>query len=224
MIVLDLEMSGLWPLKHGLWQIGAFELENPKNYFFEEGRIDDEDEVHPSALKVIGKTEEELRDKKKQSQKQLIKRFLEWTKTVEVKNIIGQNPHIDLSFIEIKAVKHGLFIPGEPGANPLPYRLMDLHGIAHAKYYQIKGEYMIKEGRSDMNLSNTLKFCGIDDHRRKLHLGVVIKEGAPHNALEDCKLTAECYSRVMDGKNLFPEFKKFPVPEYLKIKKTKKKG
>ena len=37
-----------------------------------------------------------------------------------------------------------------------------------------------------------------------------------NNALEDAKLTAECFSRLLNGKNLFPEYAKFKIPDYLK--------
>ena len=33
MIVLDIETSGIDRVKCGIWQIGALELENPKNQF-----------------------------------------------------------------------------------------------------------------------------------------------------------------------------------------------
>ena len=67
-IVLDLETSGLDKVNCGIWQIGAIDLNNQEE-FLEEGRIDDEDVAQEGALRVIGKTEEELRDKNKRSQK-----------------------------------------------------------------------------------------------------------------------------------------------------------
>src|SRR3989344_9623267 len=107
MIVLDTESSGINREINGLWQIGAFELENPKNTFLMEGRIDDEDEVHSSALLVIGKTEEELRDKGKMSQKELVKKFFEWVSKIESKNIIAQGPLFDVGYLEKKSTKYG---------------------------------------------------------------------------------------------------------------------
>ena len=73
---LDIETTGINTGEGGIWQIGAFELENPESYFLQEGRIDDEDKIMEEALKITEKTEEELRDKNKQSQKQLILNFL----------------------------------------------------------------------------------------------------------------------------------------------------
>ena len=46
--------------------------------------------------------------------------------------------------------------------------------------------------------------------------GEVNLEGTPHNALEDAKLAAECFTRLMDGKNLFPEYSQFKVPGELR--------
>ena len=64
----------------------------------------------------------------------------------------------------------------------------------------------MEEDHSNMGLPNVLKFCGMEDNRQD------------HNALEDCKLTAECFSRLTEGKGIFPEYEKYPIPEYL-IKK-----
>jgi DNA polymerase III epsilon subunit-like protein len=82
MIILDIETSGIDKVRCGIWQIGAIDLSNPKEYFLQEGRIDEKDEIVNSGekpvLEVLGKTEEELRDKKKQSQKQLLINFFKW--------------------------------------------------------------------------------------------------------------------------------------------------
>ena len=64
MIVVDIETSGLYPEKHGIWQIGALDFYNSQNVFLEEARIDDEDEISEEALKIIGKTKAELRNKR----------------------------------------------------------------------------------------------------------------------------------------------------------------
>ncbi len=171
MIVLDIETSGMDFLKCGIWQIGAIDLENPENQFLEESRIDDEDIVTESAKKITGKTETELRDVKKQSQKQLLKRFFEWCEKAKVKNFICQNPQFDTTFLILKAKKYDL-------KYPFHYRTFDLHSIASLKYKQIKGNFLIDKDHSDMSLDNTLKFCGIEDIRIKMENGKVVKEGA----------------------------------------------
>lgn len=209
MIVLDIETSGLSIGRCGIWQIGALEYENPKNQFLEEARIDDEDEVTEEAMKVTGKTEEELRDKKKQSQKQMIENFFKWTKSVGMITLICENPQFDFNFIEFKARKYGL-------KSPLHYKAFDLHSIASYVYFKTNEEFLIEKNHSGIGLSKTLEFCGMKDDRIKIKDGKIEKEGKPHNALEDAKLEAECFSRLLYGKNMFPEYSKFKIPEYLR--------
>lgn len=208
MIVVDTEFTSL-NYKGGLWQIGAIDLNNPKNTFLEEARLEDEDEIDQNSLDVVEKTEEELRDKSKQSQKELLEHFFRWAENIKEKNLICQGQW-DFSYLLIKADKFGLEFP-------FGHRCFDLHSIAQAKHVEIKGNLLIKDGYSDMGLSNVLKFCGLEDYRRRIDKkGVLVKEGKPHNALEDAKLEAECFSRLIFGKNLLPEFSKFKIPEYLK--------
>jgi len=208
MIVVDTEFTSLDFNRGGLWQIGAIDISNPGNTFLEEARLEDGDFVEQSALDVVGKTEEELRDSKRQSQKEMLEHFFQWAGSVKIKNIIAQGPW-DFAYLLGKANKYGLKFP-------LHHRSFDLHSIAQARYIELKGEMLIDVDHSDMGLNNVLKFCGLDDPRRRIgHSGEVIQEGSAHNALEDAKLEAECFSRLIYGRNLLPEFKKFPVPAYL---------
>lgn len=201
MIVVDIETSGLDFNKCGIWQIGAVELENPENTFLEEARIDDEDKIidegKETVLEIIGKTEEQLRDKNKQAQKQLIENFFKWFGSIKIKDCICQHPGFDLGFLTVKARKYNLEIP-------FPHRAFDLHTLAQIKFFEINKKFLIKENKSDLGLTNILEFVGMKDER-----------GA-HNALEDAKLEAECFSRLIFGKNLLPEYSKFPIPEVLK--------
>lgn len=208
MIVVDIETSGIYPEKHGIWQIGALDLYHPTNTFIEEARIDNEDLVADEALKVIGKTEHYIRDSNKQTQKKLLENFFSWTETVKMKNALCQNPQFDLGFINFKARKYGLNYP-------LHYRAFDLHSIVQTRYQQLYGDLLIKDNYSNMGLTSILKFCGLEDKRISMGKGKVEKEGTPHNALEDAKLTAECFSRIINSKSLLDEFSQYKVPEYL---------
>jgi DNA polymerase III epsilon subunit-like protein len=197
MIVVDIETSGLDFEKSGIWQIGAIELENPDNSFLEEARIDETDSINPDSLKIIGKTEEELRDKNKQSQKELLQNFFDWALQIQVKDCICQNPQFDWSFLCIKAMKYKLDFP-------FIHRAYDLHSIAQLKYFQLKKRFLLKKNITDMGLSKILIFIGMQDTRKE------------HNALEDAKLTAECFSRIVYGKNLIDLYNRFDIPPYLK--------
>jgi DNA polymerase III subunit epsilon len=196
MIVVDLETSGTDFVNHGIWQIGAVDFENPERIFLEDGRIDDKDGVSLEALRVTGKTEKELRDKKKQSQKKLLKRFFKWCEKSKIKNYMCENPQFDVAFLEIKARKYKLKFP-------FHYRAFDLHSIAQAKILHVSGKILVKKGHS-AGFKDIIKFCGMKDERTF------------HNALEDARLTAECLSRIFYGKNMIKEYAHFKIPKYLR--------
>jgi len=204
-IVFDLETSGVSIDKAGIWQIGAVDL-NTMEEFLEEGRIDDDDliintpESRRTVEEVTGKTEAQMRDPEKQSQKELLEKFFMWIQNKPFKNLICQHPQFDIAWLGFRAQKYGL-------KKPFGYKAFDLHTIAQVKFNDLYEKFSINEekGKSDMNLGNILKFCGFPEDPR----------GA-HNALEDSKLTAECFSRLIYGKNLFPEYAKFEIPEVLR--------
>ena len=213
-IVLDIESSGLDKTRCGIWQIAAIDL-NTMEEFIEESRIDDKDIVEEGALKVIGKTEEDLRNPSKRSQKELLELFFNWMANREVRNVLCQNPQFDVSFIEIKAKEYGL-------KKTLQHRSFDLHSISQTIFFEKNGKFHFKVNKekqkfeSDMDLGNILEFCGIEDKRIRVYSGEETKAGEPHNALEDCKLTGECFSRLLFGKNIFDKFSEFEIPEVLK--------
>ena len=212
-IVLDLEMSGLNPNENGIWQVGAIDLNNPEKIFFEESRIDDDESIDPEALKVIGKTEEQLRDEKKQSQQEMVEKLFAWIELRPLRNLLCQNPQFDAGFLAEKARKYRL-------KKTFHYRSFDLHSISQTVFHRIKGKFSTHEHNSTMDLKSILEFCGVPDLRIQMKDGKVIQEGNPHNALEDCKLTGECFSRLIFGKNFFPEYAKYKIPSYL-MEKTK---
>lgn len=209
-IVLDIESSGLDKLNCGVWQIGALDF-NTGETFFEEAKIDEGDVVEEGALKVIGKTEEELRDSSKQDQKLLISNFFSWMSKRPLKNLLCQNPQFDQVMLEMKGKKYGLSIP-------FYFRSFDLHSVAQTVHQKLNGEFLIKGDKSQMSLGEILNFCGMEDNRTEVKGNEIVKEGLPHNALTDAKLTAECFSRLLYGKGLFPEFSQYKIPEYLEAK------
>ncbi|MBI5803207.1 3'-5' exoribonuclease [Candidatus Pacearchaeota archaeon] len=213
-IALDIETSGLDKVNCGIWQIGAVDL-NTMEEFIEEARIDDDDSVEEDSLKVIGKSEKELRNKEKQSQEELLNKFFRWMESRKIRNVLCQNPQFDVALIEIKANKYGL-------KKTFQHRAFDLHSIAQTLYSIFNKKLLLRNGKdtdameSNMNLTNILNFCGLPEERRITHSGEILKEGKPHNALEDAKLAAECFSRIIEGKSVFPEYFKFEVPEVLR--------
>jgi len=209
MIVMDIETTGLSPIKNGIVEIAALKFENPNICFQTLCRIDDE-EIDPVALEVNGQSVEEVKDLNRSSQKEALVKFFEWIKEQEDFCVIGQNVgEFDWRFINIKAEKYGLDFP-------LHKRSLDLHTLVFFRYFQVYRKFPIENGKSLMNLNKILEFVGIKDERKYVSGGKVVKEGKFHGALEDCKLEAECFSRLIYGKGLFDEYAKFPIPEYLK--------
>ncbi len=201
MIVVDLEMSGLDSRKCGILEIGAIELENPENTFYQSARLDDDEIVwnDPTADKtifeILGKTEEDMRDAKLQTQKELLVNFFEWVSKINEKVFVAQN-FLDLDFLTSKTKKYDL-----PRAH---YRYLDLQTIAQTIYREVNGKLLLNEnGWSDMGLSKTAKFCGLIDERKE------------HTGIEDAKFEAEMLNRLLNGKNLLEEYSKFELPTYL---------
>jgi len=213
MIILDIETTGLtndW----GICKIGAKNIKRNFETFFQDCRIDKGDTITEGALRVNGRTLEQLFDKTKQSQEQLIKSYINWVEKQEEKIFYGQNVSWDITMIQSRTIKYGfqekfLDIHGQRG--------MDLHTLAQERYYEINGKYFLNNsGKSAFNLGKVLKFCGIPDERINFRGNEVIKEGKFHGALEDCKLEGEVLYRLKFGKNLFDSFREFPIPGYLK--------
>ncbi len=211
MIVLDIECSGPVVEKHGICEIAALDSDNPQNIFHEECRIDEDETCSLQALEVIGKTEADIRDKKRQTQKELLGQFLKWSKTVKVNICVCQHPLFDLDFIFQKARKYGI-------EHTLHYRSLDIHTIASYRYFQLHKKFILRKDYSGMDFTHVLEFCGLEDNRISMDQKTrkVLREGVPHNALSDARMTLECFSRLVYGKGLLDEFASKPIPEYLK--------
>lgn len=213
MIVLDIETTGL---THdcGICEIGAINLDEPARRFIQDCRIDEGDTITKEALKVNGRTYEQLFDKIKQSQREMIENYLNWVEEQKEKMFYGQNVAWDISMIQAKCMKYDL---QDRFLNVHRQRGMDLHTLTQEKYFDICGKYLLKEnGISEMNLSRVLEFCGIPDERINVTGGKVVTKGKVHSAFEDCKLEGEAIMRIKFGINLFPEYTQFKIPDYLR--------
>jgi DNA polymerase III epsilon subunit-like protein len=196
MIVVDIETSGVTFADSGIVQIGAVDFENPARTFNMECRIDPDETCMHESLELTGLTEQEIRDEKRMSQKELLEKFFAWCARTTIKNFMCHNPQFDFAFLKTKAEKYDLELP-------MHWRCLDLHSMACLKYMQVYGQLHTTQKRLDMGLPNILRFCGMDDPRNK------------HDGLEDAELTAECFSRIMYGKNLLEKYAQFEIPEYL---------
>jgi len=213
MIIIDIETTGVNFWENGILSIGALCFDNPEKQFYGECRIDEDDIITEDALKINGFTREEITNKEKQTQEELVKSFFKWLEKQDTRILAGHNVgFFDLNFIKTKAKKYNLNIKTR-------YRSLDLCSVAQTRYFQINGKFLLDDYKENaMSLPEVLRFCGIKDKRIEIRDGKLIKQGKKHNALEDCRLEAECFSRLLSGKGLFEEYNKFPIPDYLKNK------
>ena len=192
MIIIDVESTGVDEVKHSILSVGALDFDNPANQFYEECRAFPGAHIMDEALAVNGFTKKQATDPKKQTDEELIKHFIDWTRSVKEHTFAGQNPSFDRDFLHRTADRYHL-------EWPFAFRTVDQHSVCFA--------HMIKKGivppvshnRSDLNSDKIMQYVGIP------------AEPHPHNALNGAKVAAEALSRLLYSKNLLPEFKSFPI-------------
>jgi len=192
MIVLDIEASGVDEVKHSILSVGALDFDNPKNQFYEECRVWDGAHIDDEALAINGFTREQAVDHSKQTDEDLLKHFIEWSKTIKDHTFAGQNPSFDRDFLHRACDRYHL-------EWPFAFRTLDLHSVCYTHMIKRGIKPPVAENRSDLNSDKIMKYVGIPE------------EIQPHNALNGAKIVAEALSRLFFNKNLLPEYKKSPI-------------
>ncbi len=193
MIVVDVETTGLNPRKNSIVSIGAVNFEKPEEQFYGECRPWVGATVNDQALLINGFSREYLKNNKK-SHNKLILEFAEWM-DIQIGNdiIAGHNPFFDTSFLFYSYNKCKI-IP------TFRHRIVDLHSICYAK---ILKNIELKNNTNRLTSNAIFNYVGLDD------------EPNPHNGLMGAKMETEALSRLIFGKNILLEFKKFKIPKYL---------
>ncbi len=199
MIFVDTETTGVSPQVHSLLSIGAIDFNNPENEFYGECKVFEGAHISAEALAVNGFSEEGARDAHKMSERALVEKFIEWTKTIEDRTFAGENPSFDRDFIRAACERNHIVWP-------FAYRTIDLHSVAVAHLLRQGREMLVKNGRSALNLDT----IGI-------MVGLPLREGA-HNALFDAQIEAEAFHRIVYAQKFLPEFKDFEIPSSLNNK------
>ncbi len=193
MIIVDVEASGTDLLKHSLLSIGALDFDNPDNRFYGECRIWDGAHIMDEALAVNGFTKEEITDKKKQTDGELVRSFISWSDSCKEKTLAGQNPSFDRDFMQMAAQRSHIDWS-------FAHRTIDLHSLCYMHMVKRGIAPPVEKGRSGLNSEAIMNYVGIP------------KEKHPHNAL-NCTITeAEAISRILYDKKLLPEFEAYPIP------------
>ncbi len=194
MLVVDVEASGLDPSKHSIVSVGALDLANPTNRYYEECRVWDGAHIMDEALGVNGFSREQVTDPKKQSEADVTHSFLAWSEKLEERTLAGQNVSFDRDFLKAAAERAG------HTAWPFAHRTIDTHTMCYMHMVQRGLQPPTSHKRSALNLDAVLNYVGIPD------------EPNPHNALTGALSHAEVISRLLYGRKLLPEFAQFEIP------------
>jgi len=193
MITVDTELSGLDPEKNSLVSIGAIDMSNPKNQFYGECRVWEGSHINQERIDVAGFTIEQVTDPKKQTDEELIKKFIAWASACKEYTFAGQNPSTDYMFLRNCAKRYHLnWI--------FAYRTLDQHTLCYMHMINKGIIPPVSNNRTDLNSDKIMKYVGIPAEPR------------PHNALNGAKQAAEAISRLLYDKKLLPEFIDYPVP------------
>lgn len=194
MIVLDVETTGTNATKHSLVSIGAVDTDNIEDKFYEECRIWEGAHVDPVALKINGMSEKEINDTKRQTEGEIVEKFLGWFEARKNKIIAGQNPFMDVKFIMEASDRWNLDCR-------LQRRTIDQHTVCYMHMLSRKETPPLNEkGKSAIDSDFIMKYVGIPP------------EPKPHIGINGAIWEAEALSRMLHNKNLFPEFENYPIP------------
>jgi DNA polymerase III epsilon subunit-like protein len=196
MLVVDVEASGLNYEKDSILSVGALDLSRPQKQFYEECRVWDGAHIEEQALEVNGFTKEQATDPARQTEADVVHKFLAFSDDFADRTLAGQNVSFDRDYLQAAARRAG------HTEWPFAHRTIDTHTLCWM--------HMVKRGltppvdaehkRSALNLDAILNYCGIPE------------EPKPHNALTGAKSHAEVISRLLYDKKLLPEFEQFAIP------------
>ena len=196
MLVVDVEASGINPEKYSIVSVGALDITHPTNRFYEECRIWDGAHISDEALAVCGFSREQIQDKRKQPEADLVRAFLHWSEDLPERTLAGQNVSFDRDFLKYASERAG------HTDWPFAYRTIDTHTLCymHMILRGTQPPFDSKHKRSALNLDAVMNYCGIPD------------EPDPHNALTGALSHAEVISRLLYDRKLLPEFSQFDIP------------
>lgn len=195
MIALDIEASGLDYKRDSIVSLGAVDLDNPTNQFYDECRIWEGAHFDPDSLKICGFTEAEITDPSKKPEGELIRAFLAWAQDLRDWTMVGQNPSFDRDYVQAACLREHIEFP-------FAHRTLDVHTLAYMHIVKrgLVPPFNAEKHRTSLSLDAILEYCGIPE------------EPQPHNALTGAMSHAEVTSRLLYDRPLLPEFDMFPIP------------
>lgn len=195
MIVLDVETTSLDTRRGSILSLGALDLDEPTNQFYDECRIWDGAHVADEALAINGFTKEEITSPARKSEADLIAAFVAWaTDRPKERILAAQNVSFDLEYVQEACSRAGIDCP-------FGKRTIDTHTLVWLHMTERGMTPPLNEaGNSAISLDAALRYCGIPE------------EPKPHNALTGAFCHAEVIGRIAYNRNILPEFSTFPLP------------
>jgi hypothetical protein len=199
MVVLDVETTGLDPVKNTILEIGAIDFYNPEYQFYGRCRMDERFEIDSKALAINGYSEKDLFDSTKPTLGQMLKDFKEWVLKIKDRTLAGQNVSFDMAILSNSAKVNGVNLQ-------LGYRNIDQHSLAYSLCIKYGINIPLENGISALNGDRIMSLVGLPEEPR------------PHSGINGAKYQAEAISRMVYGRSLLPEFSTYKIPDYSKIK------
>ena len=138
-------------------------------------------------LREYGIEEYEIYNPSRESLERALKEFRDWSKGLKNIVLAGHNTHLDIKFLKRSMERYGL-------EWDFGYRAVDLFSIAIG-ILKNQGEKIPEiNGLFDLNFDNILERVGLKKRKK------------PYDALENARLKAEAFNRLVYGKSLFEEF------------------
>ncbi len=195
MIVVDVETTGLSPIKNSIVSIGAVNFLKPDQQFYGECQVFEGAEITAEALAVNGFSRSSLHDPDKESFRSLVTNFFTWLNQNKASVIGGQNPTFDHGFLFQSARR--LRLEWKFGR-----RTVDLASICYGHLLKHNKPLPQKDGRSSLNADAIYRYVGLPDEPR------------PHNGLTGATMETEAFHRLIYGRPLFNEFERHQLPKH----------
>lgn len=170
---VDVETTGLDPATSSIVAIGAVNIGDPADTFYQECSVWEGAEIHDTALKINGFTREQVTTNPI-SEAKAIERFFAWLQDTPI--MLAHNAGFDRSFVEHAARRADL-------KNPFSFRTIDVHSIVYMHMLRKRHKIPAK-----LSLNECLEYFGY------------AKEPDPHNALTGAKCNQMIYRSVLAGR------------------------
>lgn len=194
MIVLDIEASGTDPRQHSILAIGALDLADPTNQFYDECRMWEGAKIEDEAVAINGFSENDARDPAKKSEAELVAAFFAWAFEKPTEHTLAaQNVSFDAGMLEAAAKRAGI-------EYPFAKRTLDLHSVAWTHMTLAGKQPPLEKGHSALSSKVIQDYCGIPE------------EAKPHNGLSGALWHAEVLSRMAYNKKLVEEYERYDIP------------